>query len=128
MVSNYLLFRFGPNTISHVLKELVKENSSFGSLDIYVSTDGTMYKSHVNMAENRSLLILIPLLLGLGKTINSIYVPKLKKLFSFAECVGIAGGEPKSSFYFIGCHEENFIYLDPHEINESTFNVMFKYL
>ena len=35
-------------------------------------------------------------------------------LYTFPQSVGIAGGRPSSSYYFIGSQGDNFIYLDSH--------------
>jgi len=35
-------------------------------------------------------------------------------LFTFPQSVGIAGGRPSSSYYFVGSQAESLFYLDPH--------------
>lgn len=37
-----------------------------------------------------------------------------KELFTFPQSVGIAGGRPSSSYYFIGAQADSLFYLDPH--------------
>jgi len=50
----------------------------------------------------RPLLILIPVRLGIDK-LNCDYVEALRMLLHMKECLGIVGGKPKQSLYFVGC-------------------------
>lgn len=61
----------------------------------------------------RPLIILIPLRLGL-ETFNVDYVPSIMKVFEIPQSLGIMGGKPKSSLYFVGYHDNEVLYLDPH--------------
>ena len=38
----------------------------------------------------------------------------IKTLFTFPQSVGISGGRPSSSYYFVGVQADNLFYLDPH--------------
>ena len=61
----------------------------------------------------KAVLILIPMRLGLKK-IHEDYIPQLCSWFNLPYCVGIIGGKPRSSFYFIGYSGDLIFYLDPH--------------
>jgi Peptidase family C54 len=63
------------------------------------------------------LLVLLPLTLGIGR-VNPRYLPQLQAVLAFPHSVGIVGGRPGSSLYFVGCQDEHVIYLDPHEVQE----------
>eukprot|EP01090_Pellita_catalonica_P022015 TRINITY_DN8404_c0_g1_i1.p1 TRINITY_DN8404_c0_g1~~TRINITY_DN8404_c0_g1_i1.p1 ORF type:complete len:450 (+),score=49.18 TRINITY_DN8404_c0_g1_i1:71-1420(+) len=64
-------------------------------------------------------LILIPVRLGLDK-INPIYLSGLKAVLCLPQSVGIIGGKPQSSFYFVGCQDDRVFYFDPHVVNNSA--------
>ncbi len=60
-----------------------------------------------------AVLILIPLRLGI-REINEIYHPKLLQALESPLSVGILGGRPRQSLYFLGYQEDKLIGLDPH--------------
>jgi len=65
------------------------------------------------------VIILIPARLGVD-TLNPVYVHALKEFLAFPQSLGIVGGKPHSSFYFVGAQDTNFFYLDPHIINTAV--------
>ncbi|KAJ1564956.1 Cysteine protease atg4, partial [Nowakowskiella sp. JEL0078] len=111
---------FGPSTISNVLKSLIQTHKD-SSMGLHVCTDGGVYKDQVletllkeeneemrslhvsgaNRKKYRPLLMLVPLRLGIDN-LNPVYIPALKKCFEMQHCVGVAGGRPNSSLFFIG--------------------------
>ncbi|RKO89062.1 hypothetical protein BDK51DRAFT_24259 [Blyttiomyces helicus] len=115
---------FGPSTISQVLKVLV-QNHKEANLALHVASDGMLYKDDVKAAcldpdaaagspeAWKPVLILVPLRLGV-ESLNPVYHPGLKACFDIPHCVGIAGGRPNSSLFFMGVEGNNLIYLDPH--------------
>ncbi|XP_013118471.1 cysteine protease ATG4D isoform X2 [Stomoxys calcitrans] len=148
---------YGPASVSYLLRQALKnaaqENADFDNLVIYVAKDCTIYmgdieaecsipeptpKSHVPWRKTqtpksnevksnwKSLIVLIPLRLGTEK-LNPVYAHCLKLLLSTEYCIGIIGGRPKHSLYFVGFQEDKLIHLDPHycqemvDVNQENF-------
>ncbi|KAG5651052.1 hypothetical protein H0H81_010067 [Sphagnurus paluster] len=118
---------FGPSTAAGAIKTLVNAFPEAG-LGVSVATDGTLFETDVFAASHtgassirsprrhvkalssswgdRPVLVLIGVRLGIGG-VNPIYYDTIKS-------VGIAGGRPSSSYYFVGSQADNLFYLDPH--------------
>ncbi|KAI8099764.1 uncharacterized protein BX664DRAFT_273202 [Halteromyces radiatus] len=61
----------------------------------------------------KSTLILVAIRLGID-SLHPSYYPALKTCFRLPYFVGIAGGRPNSSLYFMGLQDDELIYIDPH--------------
>ncbi|XP_034941002.1 cysteine protease ATG4B isoform X2 [Chelonus insularis] len=130
---------FGPNTIAQVLKKLVAYDE-WSSITIHVALDNTLIVNDVLrqcrideatavVEENgdgalnapsqwKPLLLLIPLRLGLSE-INPVYINGLKTSFKIPQSLGVIGGKPNLALYFIGCVDDQVIFLDPHTTQKS---------
>ncbi|KAI0353215.1 hypothetical protein OH77DRAFT_1554187 [Trametes cingulata] len=121
---------FGPSTAAGAIKTLVHAFPEAG-LGVAVAADGTLYESDVYAASrsamystrrhghnrmqwgDRAVLVLIGIRLGI-EGVNPLYYNTIKTLYTFPQSVGIAGGRPSSSYYFVGSQADNLFYLDPH--------------
>ncbi|XP_066919037.1 cysteine protease ATG4D-like, partial [Clytia hemisphaerica] len=127
---------YGPNSVAHTISHTVNNTShpTLETLRVYVAQDCTVYKEDVIKActhcKNcfnpacqdkfwRSLLILVPVRLG-SESLNPIYIPCLKALLALDCCVGIIGGRPKHSLYFVGFQGDKLIHLDPHYLQDKV--------
>lgn len=140
---------YGPASTALILRDALvnrqlqpsPDNAELDNLSIFVAADGVVYLDELqtcvqqpsanNTGENenakfgKSLLLIIPLRLGADKC-NPVYIYHLKTVLSLKSCVGILGGRPKHSMYFIGWQRDSLIYLDPHycqdaiEIEDTT--------
>lgn len=86
-------------------------------MDCIVSDSATIYKSDVLSAAalKKCALIFLPLRFGLD-SLNRSYIESIKRCFELKQCVGIVGGKPQRSLYFIGYQRDRLLYLDPHTV------------
>lgn len=117
---------YGPAFVAHLLRKAVhvagRDNSQLSQLNVYVAQDCCIYKQDVvdecqNGDKWKSLVILVPVRLGAEK-FNYLYAPCLTTLLSHENCIGIIGGRPKHSLYFVGYQDDKLIHLDPHYCQE----------
>jgi len=121
-------------TDSMIYKSDVYSASSLSSSGWFEEESGSGTTSKRSSSErgrvwgDKAVLVLIGLRLGLDG-VNPIYYDSIKvslsafvfqskltdqALFTFPQSVGIAGGRPSSSYYFIGTQGDSLFYLDPH--------------
>lgn len=81
---------------------------------IYLSPDGTFPTSHLlKIVSQRAALILLPLRLGID-CINPIYGHFIRGALRSSSSLGIVGGLPDKSLYFVGYQDLELLFLDPH--------------
>lgn len=107
---------FGPSTAAGAIKTLVHGYPAAG-LAVCSVVDGSVYRSEVQAASGGNwqtpVLLLIGLRLGIDG-VNPIYHEGVQGVFKFPQSVGIAGGRPSSSYYFVGAQAGALFYIDPH--------------
>lgn len=118
---------YGPGSVAFLLRaaisEASKENYEFEDLCVYVAQDCAIYLKDVRQqcvkpnGAWKSLIVLVPVRLGTDKT-NPIYSECLTSMLSLECCIGIIGGKPKHSLYFVGFQDDKLIHLDPHYCQE----------
>lgn len=116
---------FGPTTISLVLQKLVDTYFGF-DMSVYVAEQGILYVEELiqkmkmsHPDESKNLILLIPLRLGVDK-FNMMYRDFIRNVFKIKQSLGIVGGRPNSSLYFIGYQDIDILYLDPHIVQKTS--------
>jgi cysteine protease ATG4 len=89
---------------------------------IYSSHDGLIPTNQLlKIVERRTLLLLLPLRLGLQQ-VNSLYAGFIAGCLQLPASVGIVGGLPGRSLYFVGGQESDLLFLDPHILRPTPFS------
>ncbi|KAJ3447722.1 cysteine protease atg4 [Anaeramoeba flamelloides] len=88
------------------------------SSKIILNFNETSVESSKNKNKNKNnhwvpIIIYLPTRLGLAK-LNPRYIEPLTEVMKFPQSIGIIGGKPNTSFYFIGIQNKSFFFLDPH--------------
>jgi cysteine protease ATG4 len=112
---------FGPSNAAKSIQKLCNEQNSFNDLKVYLSSDsGDIFEDEVfklsmsnESEEFTPILFLCGVRLGVHN-INSVYWEFLKLCLQIPYSVGIAGGRPSSSHYFLGFQSDYLFYFDPH--------------
>jgi cysteine protease ATG4 len=73
-------------------------------------------------ATNKPLLVLFPLRLGIDK-VNPVYYDLIKGALKSHLSVGVVGGRPNRSLYFVGFQDDDLFYLDPHCVRPALVSV-----
>ncbi|KAE9416831.1 hypothetical protein Angca_004048 [Angiostrongylus cantonensis] len=113
---------YAPSEVLSLVKKALKLSLSplTSDLSLLLAVDGQVV---VGDAERESrvwskrLLLFVPLRLGTNQ-VNPLYNYHVRHILSLRTCLGIIGGKPDHSLYFIGCFGHDVIYLDPHVAQE----------
>ncbi|WKX95534.1 hypothetical protein Q1695_012192 [Nippostrongylus brasiliensis] len=113
---------YTPSQVIFLFKKALRTSASplTCDLSLMLANDGRVI---VDDAErechywSKRLLLFIPLRLGTN-VVNPIYTDHICQLLSQKTCLGLLGGRPDHSLYFIGYYDNHVIYLDPHVAQE----------
>ncbi|KAF3931712.1 hypothetical protein ABW19_dt0205594 [Dactylella cylindrospora] len=109
---------FGPSATARCIQALAAQHDE--GLRVYITGDGgDVYEDafkKVAISEDgvfHPTLVLVGIRLGIER-VTPVYWEALKSSIMMSQSVGIAGGRPSSSHYFIGVQGQSLFYLDPH--------------
>ncbi|KAL4751155.1 cysteine protease atg4 [Aspergillus terricola var. indicus] len=110
---------FGPTATARCIQGLAARYDQ-SKLQVYIADDNSdvyqdkfMSVSRDEEGTVRPTLILLGLRLGIDR-ITAVYWNGLKAVLQLPQSVGIAGGRPSASHYFVAVQGSHFFYLDPH--------------
>lgn len=110
---------FGPSATARCIQALSNGYEDAG-LRIYITGDGSdVYEdSFMKTAKDAKgsfhpTLVLVGIRLGIDR-VTPVYWEALKASLQLSQSIGIAGGRPSASHYFVGTQGSYFFYLDPH--------------
>jgi cysteine protease ATG4 len=109
---------FNPTCLGYTLKKLVREcPETTNFLSVVMARDGAVRREEITdaMILGRHALVVIPVMLGIDK-IAAGYAAATAKIFELPTTMGIVGGKPKMSLYFVGAQGQHVFYLDPHTV------------
>ena len=107
---------YGPNQASVMIKKCIQSTQTLcKQIECILCDSAIIYKSDIDLSLNKHFLIFLPLRLGLD-ALNTNYIKSIKQCFHLRECIGIIGGKPQKSLYFIGYQQNKLFYLDPHTV------------
>ncbi|PGG96997.1 hypothetical protein GX51_07546 [Blastomyces parvus] len=110
--------------VEHGASAALSSECKQAGLNVYVTSDGSdVYEDRFRAIASgggtgtstdiHPTLILLGIRLGIDR-VTPVYWEALKAVLKYPQAVGIAGGRPSSSHYFIGAQGSHFFYLDPH--------------
>lgn len=113
---------YAPSEVISLVRKALKLSCSplTSDLSLLLAVDGIVV---VHEAErecrhwSKRLLLFVPLRLG-ANHVNPVYINHIRHMLSLETCLGILGGKPNHSLYFIGHYGQDVIYLDPHVAHE----------
>ncbi|CAI4226276.1 unnamed protein product [Auanema sp. JU1783] len=109
---------YTPSESVSLMRKAISTSTSplISDIGILLCVDGLLSLSDVEIVSKtwtKKILIIITVRLGTSEP-NKIYMKHIQQLLKTPSCVGIVGGKPKHSLYFLGYYKEQLIYLDPH--------------
>ncbi|KAJ5510874.1 Peptidase C54 [Penicillium expansum] len=116
---------FGPSATAKCI-QLLSTQSKAPQLRVYVTNDTSdiyedkfAHVSHDRSGHIQPTLILIGTRLGIDN-VTPAYWDGLRAALTYPQSVGIAGGRPSASHYFVGAQDCHLFFLDPHTTRPAT--------
>lgn len=108
---------YGPDSIGKAMEHLFEGGDSGYPFQFVHLATGCLPRG-ISIKE-KPILFFISMRLGIER-LNEAYYRHLLQFLRFHLTVGIVGGRPRASFYFVGFQESQLLYLDPHIVQTSS--------
>jgi hypothetical protein len=106
---------WGPTQGCEAIRSTVLEAPLQRRIGVYTASRGSIYNDEVLFVLKQSpVLILMPVTTNARERITQVVFQLLEHLLASRHCVGVVGGVPKRSYYFVGSAGQRLLYLDPH--------------
>ncbi|KAJ5053565.1 Cysteine protease atg4 [Penicillium rubens] len=116
---------FGPSATAKCI-QLLSTQSEVPQLRVYLTNDTSdvyedkfAHVAHDESGRIQPTLILIGTRLGIDN-VTPAYWDGLRAALTYPQSVGIAGGRPSASHYFVGAQDCHLFFLDPHTTRPAT--------
>lgn len=110
-----------PTALCRTIRELVvRQQAVSKELTVVMGLDGGI--SHRDICDalflESAVLALIPIMAGM-KSVGRTYQAPILRCLELPNSVGIVGGKPQRSLYFVGHQSSDVYYLDPHVVQRA---------
>ncbi|KAJ6086918.1 hypothetical protein N7467_005832 [Penicillium canescens] len=116
---------FGPSATARCI-QLLSNQCESPKLRVYVTNDSSdVYEDKFTQVARdmtgriQPTLILLGIRLGIDH-ITPVYWDGLRAALQYPQSVGVAGGRPSASHYFVGSQDSHLFFLDPHSTRPAT--------
>ena len=109
---------FSPTALAFTAKRLTAQSEvTAPHLAIVIGMDGAVKRAEISseFVEGRPVVVMVPIMAGRDK-IPQDQQRAILKTFELPCSLGIVGGRPKHSLYFVGKQSDQVFYLDPHTV------------
>ena len=113
---------FTPSILCKTLVALIDRHETVRDrMFVDAALDQAVYEKrvlHQLVNEGKSYLLLVPVMFGMT-ALAKPYDDVVRAFLRMPVCVGIVGGKPNKSLFFVGYQGDTIFYLDPHVVQEA---------
>lgn len=119
---------FEPSQVARCFKILVRKHHP-GNMTMYAPRDSMICMRDLQELCTsgqpgddswRACIIMLAVRLGPGERITPVYIPSLKFLLTLPQTLGIVGGKPNQSLWFVAFQDDFAMYFDPHLVQPTV--------
>jgi cysteine protease ATG4 len=112
---------FSPSVLCKVFERLCNRgrvDAVSNNLTVVNASDQAVFRDVLLdevCVRDKGVLLLVPVMLGMT-AVSKQYIPVIHRILEMKTSIGIVGGKPKQSLYFVGHQQDQLFYLDPHVV------------